>query len=33
VVGVSPDVYVFKLDPVSGGGAGPEFSRLIQPSN
>ena len=28
---VAPDVDVFKLDTVSGGGAGPEFSRRIQP--
>jgi hypothetical protein len=32
-MGIAPDVDIGKLDTVSGGGAGPEFSRLIQLSN
>ena len=30
LVGVSPNVDVFELDTVSGGGAGPEFGGWIQ---
>jgi hypothetical protein len=31
LMSVSPDVGIGGLDTVSGGGAGPEFSRWIQP--